>query len=46
MTPLEVKEQRRWEKKMQMQEKEKQVSTITDLLKKATQLWTIMEEDP
>jgi hypothetical protein len=31
---------------MQLQELEKHVSTTTDLLDKATQLWTKLEEDP
>lgn len=31
---------------MQLQELEKQVSTATDLLDIATQLWTKLEEDP
>jgi predicted nucleic acid-binding Zn-ribbon protein len=31
---------------MQLHELEKHVSTATDLLDKATQLWTKMEEDP
>jgi hypothetical protein len=31
---------------MQLQEMEKQVSTTADLLEKAAQLWTRLEEDP
>jgi hypothetical protein len=31
---------------MQLQELEKHVSTTADLLDKATQLWTKLEEDP
>ena len=31
---------------MQLQELGKQVSTTADLLDKATQLWTRLEEDP
>ena len=31
---------------MQIQEMEKQISTTADLLDKAVQLWTRLEEDP
>jgi hypothetical protein len=45
-TPPAVKEQRKQEATMQLQELEKHASTTTDLLDKAAQLWTKMEEDP
>jgi hypothetical protein len=45
-TPLAVKEQRKQEATMQLQEMEQQVSTTTELLDKAVQLWTRLEEDP
>jgi hypothetical protein len=31
---------------VQLQELEKQVNTVADLMDKETQLWTKMEEDP
>jgi chromosome segregation ATPase len=45
-TPPAVKEQRRQATTTQIQEMEKQVSTTADLLDKAAQLWTRLEEDP
>jgi archaellum component FlaC len=45
-TPPAVKEQRKQEATMQLQELEKQVSMAADLLDKEVQLWTRMEEDP
>jgi archaellum component FlaC len=44
--PPAVKEQRKQEATTQLQEIEKQVSTIADLFEKAAQLWTRLEEDP
>jgi C4-dicarboxylate-specific signal transduction histidine kinase len=46
MTPLAVKEQRRQVETTKIQEMEKQVSTVADLLEKVAQLWTRLEEDP
>jgi hypothetical protein len=40
-----VKEQRKKEATMQLQEIEQQVSTTTDLFDKAVQLWMKLEED-
>jgi hypothetical protein len=45
-TPPAVKEQRKHEATTQLQEMEQQVSTAVELLDKATQLWTRLEEDP
>ena len=45
-TPQAVKEQRKQEATIQLQELEKQVSTAADMLDKEAQLWTRMEEDP
>jgi hypothetical protein len=45
-TPPAVKVQRKQEATVQLQELEKQVSTAADLLDKAAQLWTKLEEDP
>jgi hypothetical protein len=45
-TPPEVKVQRKQEAKVQLQELEKQVSTVANLLDKAVQLWKNLEEDP
>jgi hypothetical protein len=44
-TPPVVREKRKQEATKQLQEIEQQVSTTTDLFKKATQLWTKLEED-
>jgi hypothetical protein len=41
-----VKEKRKQEETMQLQELEKQVSMAANLLDKVAQLWTRMEEDP
>jgi hypothetical protein len=41
-----VKEKRKQEATMQLQELEKQVSIVVDLLDKTSQLWTRLEEDP
>jgi hypothetical protein len=41
-----VKEQRKQKATMQLRELEQQVSIATELLDKATQLWTRLEEDP
>jgi len=43
-TPPAVKEQRKQEATIQLQELEKQVSMTVNLLDKATQLWTRLEE--
>jgi hypothetical protein len=40
-----VKEQRNKEEAMQIEEMERQVHLVDDLFKKATQLWTNLEED-
>jgi polyhydroxyalkanoate synthesis regulator protein len=45
-TPPAVKEKRKQEAKAQLQEMEHQVSKAVELLDKATQLWTRLEEDP
>ena len=44
-TPPVVKEQRKKEATMQLQDIEQQVSTTTDLFDKEAQLWTSLEED-
>jgi hypothetical protein len=44
-TPPTVKEQRKQEVTMQLQEIEQQFSTTTELFDKATQIWTKLEED-
>jgi prophage maintenance system killer protein len=44
-TPPLVKEKRKQEAMVQLQEIEKQISTTTDLFDKAAQLWTKLEED-
>jgi hypothetical protein len=41
-----VKEKRKQESTVQLQEMEQQVSTAAKLLDKAVQLWTRLEEDP
>jgi cell fate (sporulation/competence/biofilm development) regulator YlbF (YheA/YmcA/DUF963 family) len=44
-TPPAVKEQRKQEATMQLQEIEQQVSTTADLFDTTTQLWMKLEED-
>jgi len=41
-----VKDKRKQEATMQLQELGKQVSMVADLLDKVAQLWTRLEEDP
>jgi hypothetical protein len=45
-TPPPVKEKRKQEAEMQLQELEKQISMAANLLDKEKQLWTRLEEDP
>jgi hypothetical protein len=45
MTPPEVREKRKQEVALQMVEMEKQASAVEELFDRATQLWTMLEED-
>jgi cell division FtsZ-interacting protein ZapD len=45
-TPPAMKEQRKQEEIVQVQEMEQQVSTVVKLLDKAAQIWTRLEENP
>lgn len=44
-TPLVVKEKRKQEETMELQEIEQQVNTVADLFDKEVQMWTKLEED-
>jgi archaellum component FlaC len=45
VTPMKVREQRKLEVAIQINEMEKQVSAVEELFDQATQLWKMIEED-